>query len=110
MESLTPKQAEAALDDPDRHIDEAIKAELEAQGWQRVGREYPTASPFNEESGRFEQVRLVTDDEITEAYLEKYGPHGFGEVRIEVSHTYDTGWPDETMVYVYMRQSSRDQG
>ena len=109
MESLTPRQAEAAPDSTNKHTDERIKAGLEAQGWQHVGQEYPTTRPFNLESGRFEQVKVMTDGEITELYIGKYGQYGFDEVYIEVSHKSDTGRPNETIAHVYMRQSSKTQ-
>jgi hypothetical protein len=103
-ERLTPEQAEASLEKGRQNVDAEIRQRLEADGWQRAGTEYPSIQPFSAETMRFDKQQVLTEDEIRRRYLEQYGQHGFDEVRIEASHNIDTGWPDESMVYVYLRR------
>lgn len=62
--------------------DEEARRELEAEGWQYVGREVTHMTPFNPETGRFDPMEVKTAGEIKQEYLDKYGKHGFGEVRL----------------------------
>ena len=85
--------------------DVALETELEGQGWQKVGSEYPFLTPLNPDSGRFEKRRVFTEEEIQKKYLDKYGDM-FDEIRIEVSHEYklDEWRENEMEVFVYMRK------
>lgn len=93
-------------DESRTHPDDAIKERLEKEGWQRAGKEYPFRTPFVSETMRFEKTRVLTDEQITEKYLNAYGMHGFTEVRIELSHDSD-GTEDDEIVYVYMRKKEK---
>ena len=89
-----------------KNIDDEVKEQLAQEGWQRAGQEFVTATPFNTQSGRFERVEVLSDEQIREKYLEEYGKHGFIEVRIEPAHNPLTEEPHESMVFVYLRKPS----
>lgn len=103
-DALDAEEAEALLATSNSRIDEEIREELEAQGWQKAGREFAFRTRFNSATGLFEDVRVMTEEEIKEKYLVEHGNYGFDEVRVVVSHHTQTGWPRKSMVYVYMRR------
>ncbi|HEY4517337.1 MAG TPA: hypothetical protein VJI74_00415 [Candidatus Paceibacterota bacterium] len=88
-----------------KNFDEALKIELEQEGWQRAGHEFVTGTPYNSETGRFETVRVLSDEQIRDKYLKEYGKYGFTEVRIEPAHDPLTGEEHKSgMVFVYLRK------
>ncbi|MBW2990591.1 hypothetical protein KY348_02705 [Candidatus Woesearchaeota archaeon] len=88
--------------------DERIKAELEQKNWQRAGHEYTEFTKLDK-SGLFKTSAVKSLDEIKKTYLEKYGSHGFNEVRIEPAHNPITGEEIKGKIYVYLRRSDKPE-
>ena len=91
--------------------DEQIRLELEKQGWQQAGMEFPFMTPLNSETGRFDPVRVLTNDQMKQKYIKRYGSQGFDEIKLEPSHKHAFGEDrvDESKIYVYIRKSKGDE-
>jgi hypothetical protein len=105
-ERTSPEQAEVGHENPNPHIDDEIRQRLEAEGWQLAGQEYPLKTSLDSDTGRFEPVRIMTDEMIKQKFLEQYDEHGFDEAMIEPSHSVETGLANESRVYVFLRKEA----
>ena len=90
-----------------KNPDDEIREALEKEGWQVAGMEYPFKTPLNSETGRFDPIKVLTDEQIKEKYINEYGKHGFTEVKAVPIRDPISGEPDERIVLIYMRKSER---
>lgn len=107
---MVDKQESSPVKKQRGNIDQEIREKLEAEGWQLAGTEHPKRTRLNAESGKFEDERVLSDEQIKQDYLNKYGGDGFQEIRIEPSHKHILDNPnapiveDDSRLFVYVRK------